>query len=121
MLPNEGVRSLTSVAVRQQQIELFVQRRNYKPDVDFRVRLHVPELEGLVIPFKDHFLLNRAEQAATTDAERLASLKTALAETGEPLIVRLGVSRPYAQQGSSSLPVCWLMADGFFSANDPQP
>lgn len=121
LLPDEGARSLTSVAVRQQQIELFVERCEYKPEPTYRVRLHAPELDGLVIPFKDHFLLNRAEQASPTERGRLQSLKLALAQLGETVVVRLGVSRPYAHPGSSSLPVCWLMADGFFSLNDPQP
>lgn len=121
LLPNEGARSLTSVAVRQQQLELFVERSAYRPEAAYRVRLHLPELEGLVIPFKDHFLLGRAEQASPTDTGRLQALKLALAQMGERVIVRLGVSRPYAFTGSSSLPVCWLMADGFFSSNDPQP
>jgi hypothetical protein len=121
LLPDEGVRSLTSVAVRQKQIEIFVQRREYKPEADYRVRLHVPDLEGLVIPFKDHFLLVRAEQEAPTDAGRLLAIQSEIARMGEPVLVRLGVSRPYAQAGSASLPVCWLMADGFFSMSDPQP
>jgi len=121
LLPSEGSRSLTSVAVRQKQIEMLVERRDYKPDANYRVRLHVPELEGLVIPFKDHFLLRRAEEAAPTDAGRLDALKAAVARMGEPVLVRVGVSRPYAHPGSSSLPVCWLMADGFFSLSDPQP
>lgn len=121
LLPNEGVRSLTSLVVRPTQIELLVQRRDYKPDADYRVRLHVADLDGLVIPFKDHFLLNRAEEASPADAGRLQALKLALAQMGQRVLVRLGVSRPYAYPGSSSLPVCWLMADGFFSMNDPQP
>jgi hypothetical protein len=121
LLPSEGARSLTSVVVRQKQIELFVERREYKPDANYRVRLHVPELEGLVIPFKDHFLLRRAEEASPTDAGRLQALQEATARLGDPVLVRVGVSRPYAPPGSSSLPVCCLMADGFFSLNDPQP
>jgi hypothetical protein len=121
LLANEGVRSLTSVVVQQKQIELFIERRADRPDANYRVRLHVPELDGLVIPFKDHFLLNRAELASPTDAGRLHALKLALAQMGETVLVRIGVSRPYTQPGSSSLPVCWLMADGFFSLSDPQP
>ena len=121
LLPDEGARSLTSVAVRQKQIELFVERSIYKPEAVYRVRLHLAELEGLVIPFKDHFLLGRAEQASPTEAGRLRALQLAIAQMGETVIVRLGVSRPYAYSGSSSLPVCWLMADGFFSSSDPQP
>jgi hypothetical protein len=121
LLPSEGLRSLTSLAVRQQQIELFVERTVYKPDATYRVRLHVKDLDDLIIPFKDHFLLNSAERASPTDTGRLQALKFALAQMGETVIVRLGVSRPYAFEGSSRLPVCWLMADGFFSAQDPQP
>jgi hypothetical protein len=121
LLPGEGVRSLTSLAVRQNEIELFADQRPDKPGPNYRVRLHVPELAGLVLPFKDHFLMARAEQAAPTETGRLQTLKRAIAEMGETVIVRIGVTRPYAQPGSSSLPVCWLMADGFFSWNDPQP
>jgi hypothetical protein len=121
LLANEGSRSLTSVAVRQKQIELFVERSAYKPEAVYRVRLHIPELDGLVIPFKDHFLLGRAEQASPTEAGRLRALQQAITQMGETVIVRLGVSRPYVHARSSSLPVCWLMADGFFSLSDPQP
>jgi hypothetical protein len=121
LLPGEGARSLTSVAVRQPQIELSVEERDDRPEPAYRVRLHVPELKDLVLPFKDHFLLGRAEQASPTTTGRLRALKLALAQMGETVVVRLGVSRPYAPPESSSLPRCYLMADGFFSMNDPQP
>ena len=85
------------------------------------MRLHIPELEDLVIPFKDHFLLGRAEAASPTETGRLQALQLAIVQMGESVVVRLGVSRPYVHAGSSSLPVCWLMADGFFSLSDPQP
>jgi hypothetical protein len=121
LLPDEGKRSLTSVALRQEQIELFAERRDDRPEPAYRVRLDVPELRGLVLPFKDHFLLGRAEQTTAAAEDRLGALKQALAQMGETVVVRLGVSRPYARPNGSSLPVCWLMADGFFSMGDPQP
>jgi hypothetical protein len=121
LLPGEGVRSLTSLAVRQAQIELFAEERDDRPEPVYRVRLDVPELSDLVLPFKDHFLLGRSEQASPTTAGRLRALKLAVAQLGDPLVVRLGLSRPYAPPESSSLPRCYLMADGFFSLSDPQP
>jgi hypothetical protein len=39
-------------------------------------------------------------------------------QMGETVAVRLGLSRPFASQGQP--PLCWLMANGFFSLDDPQ-
>jgi hypothetical protein len=39
---------------------------------------------------------------------------------GPRVVVRLGLSRSFSHAGGNS-GRCWLMADGFFSAVDPQP
>jgi hypothetical protein len=47
-------------------------------------------------------------------------LTLAVEQMGEQVAVRLGLSRGFRSMPGRAESVCWLMADGFFSSNDPQ-
>jgi len=86
---------------------------------DYRVSLPVPDLDRCILPVKDHFLLCRAEKAGAGLDAQLGFLAEAVRLMGPQVVVRLGLSRSFtAAQGQPGR--CWLMADGFFSLNDPQ-
>ena len=72
------------------------------------------------MPVKDHFLLRRAELASDVVEGRIQALTFAVAQMGEQVVVRLGLSRGFQAAPGRAESVCWLMADGFFSFNDPQ-
>jgi hypothetical protein len=122
LLPGSGDRSLGTFVVSAEKLSFRCAQRTGAGEMDCRVMLHVPGLEGRTLPVKDHFLLQRAEHAGPAPQTRQAELERAVAAMGETLAVRLGLSRPFAAEpGPSCAGHCWLMADGFFSLTNPQP
>jgi hypothetical protein len=118
--PRTGQRSLVSLVVPSRAIRFSVSRREGAPEPDCRVSLAVPELQGRSLPVKDHFLLRRAELASDSAEGRIQALTFALAQMGERVAVRLGLSRSFQATPGRAESACWLMADGFFSFSDPQ-
>jgi len=118
--PRTGERSLVCLVVPARAIQFSVSWREGALEPDCRVSLDVPDLQGRSMPVKDHFLLWRAEQASSTVAGRIKALNLAVAQMGEQVAVRLGLSRSFQATASRAESACWLMADGFFSFNDPQ-
>jgi hypothetical protein len=118
-----GERSLATLVVESRQICFHGTQRLGAPEADFRVTLDMPGLTNRSLPLKDHFLLVRAEQAGADLGTQLKELTRAVRQMGDTVAVRVGLSRGFdpadqeAQDGSH----CWLMADGFFSLDDPQP
>ena len=119
LLPRTGSRSLISLVVPARAIQFTVSWREGAPEPDYRVSLAVPELQGRSLPVKDHFLLQRAEIAADEVYGRIRALTLAVQQMGERIAVRLGLSRSFQAMPGRAESVCWLMADGFFSINDP--
>jgi len=118
--PRAGQRSLVSIIVPNRAIRFSVSWREGTPEPDARVCLDVPELAGRSLPVKDHFLLRRAERASSAVEGRIQELTLAVAQMGAEVAVRLGLSRGFQATPGRTESACWLMADGFFSFNDPQ-
>jgi hypothetical protein len=118
--PRTGQRSLVSLAVPARAIRFTISWREGTPEPDCRVSLATPQLQGRSLPVKDHFLLRRAELASSAVEGRIQALTLALAQMGADVVVRLGLSRGFQATPSRTESACWLMADGFFSFNDPQ-
>jgi hypothetical protein len=118
--PGNGERSLASVEVLAGEVQFTALWRDGANEPDYRVRLALPGLDTPIIPVKDHFLLSRAERESVDLDARLKFLRSAVLRMGERIIVRLGLSRSFQSAGGRP-GRCWLMADGFFSATDPQP
>ena len=87
---------------------------------DFRVVLPIPGADVRSLPVKDHHLIRRVESASTSLEGQLHALTDTVRNMGDPIAVRLGLSRAFAS-GQGGATACWLMADGFFSFTDPQP
>ena len=121
--PNTGVRSLATVLLRRGDISFTAAVRDGADEADCRVLLNLPGLEKRNFAVKDHFLLCRAEAAGGGPDERVRALTLAVSQMGETIAVRLGLTRAFAPvEGQAAKPgMCWLMADGFFSFDDPQP
>jgi hypothetical protein len=118
--PGTGARSLASVVVPAEEVHFTALWRDGASEPDYRVRLPLPGLGTPILPVKDHFLLCRAEaQAGDLDA-RLHFLASAVRQMGRQVLVRLGLSRAISFAGGQP-GRCWLLADGFFSLEDPQP
>jgi hypothetical protein len=119
--PGKGERSLASVMLPSSEVQFTALWRDGTNEPDYRVRLPLPGFSTPpILPVKDHFLLGRAEKESTDLDERLRFLLAAVRKMGERIIIRVGLSRSF--QSSDGQPGrCWLMADGFFSADDPQP
>jgi hypothetical protein len=113
-----GTRSLVTAVVAGTTLA-FTGSHRRGPDPDIRVLLSLSGLGERSLPVKDHHLLARAEAAAPALETRLTVLTQLVQALGEPAAVRLGLSRPF-QTAGDQLSLCWLMADGFFSLNDPQ-
>ncbi len=119
--PGTGRRSLATLMVPGDEISFSFSRREGAPEPDIRVMLPVPPMGERLLIVKDHHLLLRSEQIAGGDpARQIAALNTAVMQMGERVAVRLGLSRAF-QGDPQRAAMCWLMADGFFSLNDPQP
>lgn len=120
LTPRTGERSLVSVLVPSRAIRFTASWRDGTPEPDYRVSLAVPHIEGRSLAVKDHFLLQRAELASSAVEGRIQALTFAVAQMGAEVVVRLGLSRSFQATPTRAESVCWLMADGFFSFNDPQ-
>jgi hypothetical protein len=119
--PGSGDRSLASIVVPAQQISFTASLREGTAAPDYRVTLGAPGLEGRMLPVKDHFLLQRAELASPNLDAQARAMTLAVRQMGSQVVVRLGLSRAFQGTATRSTGVCWLLADGFFSFNDPQP
>jgi hypothetical protein len=120
LAPRIGQRSLISLVVPARAIRFTFSWREGTPEPDCRVKLEIPELQGRSLPVKDHFLLRNAELASDDPEGRIKALTLALAQMGTEVVVRLGLSRSFQATPTRTESACWLMADGFFSLNDPQ-
>jgi hypothetical protein len=120
--PGAGDRSLATLVVDREQVSFRAARRSGADETDFRVVLDLPGLRQRSLPLKDHFLLLRAEQAGPDLATQQGVLTVAVRQMGAPVAVRVGLSRGFSPTAdeAESTSLCWLMADGFFSLNDPQ-
>lgn len=118
--PRSGERSLATLRIPADAIRFTASWREGTPEPDYRVLLAVPELFGRSLPVKDHFLLQRVEAASANIAARIEALNRAVADMGAEVAVRLGLSRSFQAAPGRGECACWLMADGFFSFNDPQ-
>jgi hypothetical protein len=115
-----GERSLTTLLVPSSEIQFTALWRDGATEPDYRVRLPLPGFSTPpILPVKDHFLLVRAEKESTDLDVRLRVLRDVVRQMGEQIAVRLGLSRSF-QAADGQPGRCWLMADGFFSAEDPQ-
>jgi hypothetical protein len=118
--PGAGERSLTTVVLPSADVQFTALWRDGASDPDYRVRLVLPgHAYAAILPVKDHFLLSRAETSSRDLDERLGFLRRAVRQMGERVVVRLGLSRSFHASGEKP-GRCWLMADGFFSLDDPQ-
>jgi hypothetical protein len=118
--PGSGERSLASIVVPSAEVHFLPPLwREGASQPDYRVSLPLPGLDQRILPLKDHFLLCRAERARDNPDDRPAFLEQAVRLMGARVVVRLGLSRSFpAANGQPGR--CWLMADGFFSPDDPQ-
>jgi hypothetical protein len=116
-----GTRSLTTLWVPAEQVVFRASRRGPGEPAEFRVRLGVAGLGDRLLSVKDHTLLSRAEQAGPDLDSQLLAIRQMVGRMGNPVVVRLGLSRPFLDGKHSEAGRCWLMADGFFSLSDPQP
>jgi hypothetical protein len=119
--PGQGTRSLASIVVGADQMRFHGYHREGALEPDYRVSLSLPGLDGRYLPVKDHFLLQRAETAAPHIDGRVQALQRFVRDMGEQVVVRIGVTRPFQATPTRGPGMCWLMADGFFSLDDPQP
>lgn len=118
--PGSGERSLASVVVPSAEVQFTALWRDGAEQPDYHVSLPLPEVGRRILPVKDHFLLCRAEKHSTDIDVQLRFLLEAVRAMGAHLVVRLGLSRALpAANGQPGR--CWLMADGFFNQEDPQP
>ncbi|HEV3118753.1 MAG TPA: hypothetical protein VGY58_17010, partial [Gemmataceae bacterium] len=115
-----GERSLATVLVPRREIKFTAVTRAGAAEPDFRVVLPVQGAGARSLPVKDHHLIRRIESASTSLDGQLHVLTEILRNMGDPVAVRLGLSRAFVS-GQSGPTACWLMADGFFSFTDPQP
>lgn len=114
-----GQRSLVTVMLPSTEIHFAGSWRSGALEPDIRVDLPVPEVGRRQLAVKDHFLLQEACKPGTALQAQLDSLNAAIRRMGEQVAVRIGLSRAFpARDGEQG--VCWLMADGFFSASEPQ-
>src|SRR5262249_22121474 len=112
--------SLAAVRVPRSGIRFTASWRDGAPEPDYRVCFTVDGLAGRSLPVKDHFLLRRAEDTSPNVEGRIRELTLAVSQMGEQVAVRLGLPRSFQATPARAEGVCWLMADGFFSLNDPQ-
>ncbi len=117
-----GDRSLATVVVERRGLSFSGIQRQGRAGPDYRVTLDVPGLGSRCLPVVDHFMLAAAELAGEEMSSRLREIERIVGQMGEKVALRLGLSRPYAPDGGTqpASRVCWLMADGFFSLDNPQ-
>jgi hypothetical protein len=114
--PGSGDRSLTTIILPSGEISFEASARGGATDVDVRARLNLPGLGTKLVPVKDHHLLRHGELSATDPAGLARVLRETVAAMGPSVAVRLGLSRGFVSGHGE--PRCWLMADGFFPAED---
>jgi len=115
--PGTGERSLVTAIMPSYEIHFEASRREGADEADVRVRLKLPGVGVKLLPVKDHYLLCQAERTAGLDPGQLAkALRLAVDEMGKTVAVRLGLSRGFDPGRGERR--CWLMADGFFSAEE---
>jgi hypothetical protein len=118
--PGAGQHSLASVLVPGGEVSFTALWREGALEPDFRARLPLPGLGERILPVKDHFLLRQAELSGSDLDAQVRALTRAIRQMGPQVVVRLGLSRAFqAREGAPGQH--WLMADGFFSLEDPQP
>jgi hypothetical protein len=118
--PGQGHRSLATLVVPAGRIHFSAALREGAPGPDVRVRLGTPPVEDRLLPVKDHHLLLRAERAGPDPEAQTRALDQTVRQMGGQVAVRLGLSRAFGTRPGEGHPVCWVMADGFFSLADPQ-
>jgi hypothetical protein len=119
-----GQRSLATMLVPAEQISFGAYWRSGIEEPDVRVTLPIPDLGPRTLPVKDHHLLLKAGPVTPSLEKLIQGLNQTVRQMGNQVAVRLGLSRPFSPSPGNSgtdPPVCWLMADGFFSPTDPQP
>ncbi len=117
--PGHGQRSLASLVVPSAGLSFTALWRDGADQPDYRVSLPLPGAGRRILPVKDHFLLRRAEKTHDDLDARARFLTDVVRLMGAQVLVRLGLSRSFpAANGQPGR--CWLMADGFFSLDDPQ-
>jgi hypothetical protein len=121
LTPGTGARSLATMAVPGRQIAFRTAFRAGAPEPDVRMELRLPGMEGRLLSVKDHHLLCRAEQGSPGLEGRADMLTRLVSQMGEQVALRLGLSRAFTGRDGRGPGNCWLMADGLFSLNDPQP
>jgi hypothetical protein len=119
--PGAGCRSLATLCVPSMRIRFRAFSRAGAEEPDFRVTLDLEGLNKGFLPVKDHQLLSQAEAATTDLRQQVEFLAAAIKKMGAHVAVRLGLSRPFAARADCAPSYCWLMADGFFSLENPQP
>jgi hypothetical protein len=119
--PGTGQRSLATLMMSGRGVRFDGSWRVGAVEPDLRVTLGLPDLNERQLPVKDHHLIRRAEAAAHDLPGRIQALHAAVQALGERVAVRVGLSRPFQGHGEAGPGACWLMADGFFSASDPEP
>lgn len=117
----KGERSLATVVVPARDVRFSASLREGAAEPDVRAALGIPQLGGRLLPVKDHHLLLHAASQATNLTALVRHLGEAVQAMGEQLAVRLGLSRPFANEREPAGEVCWLMINGMFSLADPQP
>jgi hypothetical protein len=119
----KGDRSLATMLVERGSLRFSGIQREGRAGPDYRVTLDVPGLGERCLAVVDHFLLRAAELAGTEMSSQVREMERIVGQMGERIAVRLGLTRPFAPQGNTqpAARVCWLMADSFFSMDDPQP
>lgn len=118
--PGGGDRSLSTLIVERRGLKFSSTTWEGRVAPTYRVSLELPGLGVRSLAIVDHFLLTAAELAGTDVDVRKRELERIVVQMGEHLVVRIGLTRPFASQGGTQAAVCWLMADGFFSLDDPQ-
>jgi hypothetical protein len=118
--PGAGRRSLATLPVPAAGLQFTASQREGVAEIEVRLALHIPPLGDRCLPFKDHHLLTRAEQASTTPDGQAKALTLALRQMGPQVAVRLGLARAFQPTAHRGPGKCWLMVDGLFSQSDPQ-
>jgi hypothetical protein len=119
--PGTGLRSLVTLCVPTNQILFHGSRRGTSEPVEFRVRLGIEGLGDHLLSVKDHHLLTKAEQTSPDLDGQVRAMQQLVGRMGDPVVVRLGLTRPFLNGEHHPAGRCWLMVDGFFSLSDPKP
>jgi len=119
--PGTGQRSLATIIIPADELSFSFSCREGATEPDIRVLLPVAPLGERLLIVKDHHLLLKAEWAASDPTRQITVLNQTIQQMGSQVAVRLGLSRAFQADAGRGSPMCWLMADGFFSLHDPQP